>query len=269
MTISDIEMQGGHPDAPEQAHSAEPWEFRDGHIQVVERGEPTIATPNGRGDIAAANARRIVACVNALAGVPDDKLAWFGRAIGFLPDLDAPIDMVLFCPVCHVQHIDDSQPFCQDDCECSRSFDKPVCTYTAWTNPPHCSHLCHACGWVWRPADVATNGVAEIKTRGQNDSSAARDNTIDRGPWQSVILHFKAPEEPSEDELRAEAEQGKIMGPAYQSIYDTVRRALSEFHEAAVAHGYDGTRHALDTLFALKKGPRSVGAVEPADDTRK
>lgn len=41
---------------------------------------------------------------------------------------------------------------------------------STWTNPPHKSHLCHACGHIWRPADVATNGVLTIKTAGKNDS---------------------------------------------------------------------------------------------------
>lgn len=39
-----------------------------------------------------------------------------------------------------------------------------------WTNPPHRSHLCHGCDCVWRPADVSTNGVAELKTRGKADT---------------------------------------------------------------------------------------------------
>src|SRR5690606_32607345 len=38
-----------------------------------------------------------------------------------------------------------------------------------WTNPPHRSHLCAGCGFTWRPADVPTNGVAAIKTRGRDD----------------------------------------------------------------------------------------------------
>lgn len=42
-----------------------------------------------------------------------------------------------------------------------------------WHNPPHRSHLCAGCGHIWRPADVATNGVAAIKTKGKNDSPVA------------------------------------------------------------------------------------------------
>lgn len=100
-----------------------------------------------------------------------------------------PIDMVLFCPDCGKQHVDKIEPeVCQDcghrsgdhfnagernvcgggapgdenDCKCTG--------FTAWLNPPHKSHRCHFCNHVWRPADVATNGVAEIKTHGENDS---------------------------------------------------------------------------------------------------
>jgi hypothetical protein len=63
-----------------------------------------------------------------------------------------PIDMVLPCPVCGMLHIDAPEP------------DK------GWDNPPHKSHLCHGCGAIWRPADVPTNGVATVKTRGEKDT---------------------------------------------------------------------------------------------------
>jgi len=63
-----------------------------------------------------------------------------------------PIDVMLFCPVCHAQHVDAPEP------------------ESGWTNPPHKSHLCHNCGTVWRPADVQTNGVASAKTRGDKDT---------------------------------------------------------------------------------------------------
>jgi len=66
---------------------------------------------------------------------------------------ETPIDMVLFCPRCGEQHIDAPDERTPD-----------------WTNPPHKSHLCHACGCIWRPADVPTNGVAAIRTKGKNDT---------------------------------------------------------------------------------------------------
>jgi hypothetical protein len=61
-----------------------------------------------------------------------------------------PIPMILFCPSCGVQHIDNPEG--------------------DWTNPPHRSHLCGYCGHIWRPADVSTNGVKEITTTGKEDT---------------------------------------------------------------------------------------------------
>lgn len=74
---------------------------------------------------------------------------------------EQPIDMVLHCPACGLQHIDapDTEPSAHPDGRESK-----------WDNPPHRSHLCHGCGHIWRPADVPTNGVAAVKTRGKNDS---------------------------------------------------------------------------------------------------
>jgi len=74
-----------------------------------------------------------------------------------------PIDMVLHCPKCGKQHID--APEWVDD-----PHDIEQGQMRVWDNPPHRSHLCHGCGHVWRPADVPTNGVAAVKTRGKADS---------------------------------------------------------------------------------------------------
>jgi hypothetical protein len=71
--------------------------------------------------------------------------------------LAAPIPMILFCPNCGWQHVDAPSP--------------------GWDNPPHKSHLCHACAHIWRPADVATVGVVEIETIGSGDTAS-----IIRGP---------------------------------------------------------------------------------------
>ncbi|WP_186157919.1 hypothetical protein [Burkholderia gladioli] len=72
-----------------------------------------------------------------------------------------PIPMLLFCPRCGTQHID-----APEDAEC----DGEVVHSAGWSNPPHRSHLCHACDCIWRPADVATVGVASIKTHGKADT---------------------------------------------------------------------------------------------------
>lgn len=63
-----------------------------------------------------------------------------------------PIDMVLYCPRCRAQHIDAPEP------------------ESNWTNPPHRSHLCRFCSFVWRPADIPTRGVQSTKTCGTDDS---------------------------------------------------------------------------------------------------
>ena len=81
-------------------------------------------------------------------------------------ELGAPIDMVLHCPKCGLQHIDAPE---------KASEAQPVLYADAWTNPPHRSHKCHGCGHIWRPADVPTNGVAAVKTKGKDDSPIAQD----------------------------------------------------------------------------------------------
>lgn len=77
----------------------------------------------------------------------------------------APIDMVLHCPVCGLQHVDaEDEP--------------PTPGREHWTNPPHRSHLCHGCGHIWRPADVPTNGVAAVKTKGKADPPIAEREAV-------------------------------------------------------------------------------------------
>jgi hypothetical protein len=71
----------------------------------------------------------------------------------FAQVISEPLDMILFCPRCSHQHVDAPQP------------------EKGWTNPPHRSHECQSCGHVWRPADLPTNGVATITTKGKADGS--------------------------------------------------------------------------------------------------
>lgn len=54
----------------------------------------------------------------------------------------APLPMLLFCPHCHRQHVDEGE----------------------WATKPHRVHLClnSDCGQTWRPADVSTVGVASL-----------------------------------------------------------------------------------------------------------
>lgn len=74
-----------------------------------------------------------------------------------------PIDMVLRCPKCSLQHIDAPEPSPVDECPASglRCHIGPYgpngerqCKYCGseahWTNPPHRSHKCGGCGHIWR-----------------------------------------------------------------------------------------------------------------------
>lgn len=75
------------------------------------------------------------------------------------------IDMILHCPACGMKHIDGPEPgkLISGGPNAGR-------VRSGWNNRPHRSHLCHGCGHIWRPADVPTNGVAAIKTKGNDDS---------------------------------------------------------------------------------------------------
>lgn len=83
---------------------------------------------------------------------PECKYRLLTEAAVAVSKADEPIPMLLFCPECGAQHIDEPDPA------------------RGWENPPHRSHLCRECGTIWRPADVPTMGVAAISTAGQKDS---------------------------------------------------------------------------------------------------
>lgn len=88
-----------------------------------------------------------------------------------------PIDMVLYCPVCGVQHIDKPE---------SRADEQERALVYDWTNPPHRSHLCHGCGHIWRPADVPTNGVQAVKTKGKADSPV---RSVSHPYFEALVKH--------------------------------------------------------------------------------
>jgi hypothetical protein len=75
-----------------------------------------------------------------------------------------PIDLVLSCPACGEKHVD------APDHEHYGGMTTGEGHVPRWENPPHRSHKCHACNYIWRPSDFPTNGVASIQTKGQNDS---------------------------------------------------------------------------------------------------
>lgn len=70
-----------------------------------------------------------------------------------IAELEAPIPMLLFCPRCNFQHIDAPNP--------ERN----------WDNPPHKSHECQRCMFIWRPCDRPTTGVLAIETKGKADTA--------------------------------------------------------------------------------------------------
>lgn len=80
----------------------------------------------------------------------DEKLFALGGAYAQYDPV--PIPMILHCPCCGMQHVDEAND--------------------EWPNPPHRSHMCQYCRTVWRPADVPTTGVAAIATRGRDDTPA-------------------------------------------------------------------------------------------------
>lgn len=109
---------------------------------------------------------------------PFDLVTAFQK--GLEAALSASLDLLLFCPNCHKQHIDEATP---DVCElcgkhrddhpeigkvlrCEQSGEE----FQSWFNPPHKSHRCGYCNTVWRPADFPTNGVDQIEKRGKGDT---------------------------------------------------------------------------------------------------
>jgi len=112
-----------------------------------------------------------------------------------------PIDMVLFCPACGLQHIDEPDGHDQ-------AADKLLAGRSPWDNPPHRSHLCHGCGHIWRPADVATNGVAAIRTAGHADSPKTSASLALAG--QTLMRLDATNAELSARALAAEAELSRL-----------------------------------------------------------
>lgn len=86
--------------------------------------------------------RRMVQMHKAL--VDSTGMSNHESAIDWIESKKEPIPMLLFCPNCLAQHIDAPN------------------AKTGWNDPPHKKHECQECGWDWRPADVATRGVASL-----------------------------------------------------------------------------------------------------------
>lgn len=105
------------------------------------------------------------------------------------------IDMVLYCPKCGMQHIDEPEPSMLANDVALYGGDWP----NRWTNPPHRSHLCAGCGHIWRPSDTATNGV--LRTASGKDA--------DTVPSMQVQQEAPSPGlQDSIDELRKQIKLG-------------------------------------------------------------
>jgi hypothetical protein len=124
------------------------------------------------------------------------------------------IPMVLHCPRCGTQHIDQAT--------------------AEWSNPPHRSHACQreGCGCIWRPSDLPTVGVAAIATRGKADNwesvtQAAERVAAERGDnwrWSGEV------QVPAADELG----EGEEFGISPPSIGERMAAPVEQ-----VPDGYD------------------------------
>jgi hypothetical protein len=126
-----------------------------------------------------------------------------------------PVPMILYCPQCHLQHVDE-----------------PDERTPEWDNPPHRSHLCHGCGCIWRPADVATEGVRSIKTAGKADtwgwdgaSLALSPHQGDREAIAREALELALPILEAEYEQAKDAGDSDWEGQSF-TAFDAVKRAL-------------------------------------------
>jgi hypothetical protein len=86
-------------------------------------------------------------------------------------ETNEPLDVILFCPECQLQHIDKAEPDVCENCgHLERNHDfggnfHGCChcvKFTAWLNPSHKKHRCASCNHVWKAANVPTNGVSAL-----------------------------------------------------------------------------------------------------------
>ena len=114
-----------------------------------------------------------------------------------------PIDILLFCPNCAEQHIDEPQP--EKD----------------WTNPPHKTHECQFCGHLWRPSDVPTNGVLQTTTKGKSDGNPRPRYFATAKDFNDSVAELEAEIE----RLREELQGYKFADEAGISISETAQSA--------------------------------------------
>ena len=161
--------------------------------------------------------------------------------------------MVLFCPACGDQHIDEpEEPLSQHG-----GFLPPEPGDDYWDNPPHRSHLCHGCGHIWRPADVPTTGVQAVQTKGKADSPLAALPC--KGGWPKAS---KA-KVPVEDFLAApstEPDTGRGLREALEKIDKVATEAAS-----AADAGYHVKVSTLVTIYELAR--QALAALSDTHET--
>ncbi|WP_186163383.1 hypothetical protein [Burkholderia gladioli] len=135
----------------------------------------------------------------------------------------APIPMLLFCPQCGTQHIDAPENEPGQLISGGPNAGRAVSPKVTWSNPPHRSHLCHACSCIWRPADVATVGVDAIETRGKADT------------WNGVPAISE-----SEDTERLEWLMHRLSGKALRDIGVVTSSGGIEWAREAIDAARDG-----------------------------
>lgn len=138
-----------------------------------------------------------------------------------VPSSTQPIPMILFCPMCRTQHVDKPERDSHAPCSVCLAVPAVPCYphCTTWKNPPHKSHLCGHCGLVWRPADVPTVGVEQIKTAGKDDSF--RWPFAAKAIFKAVMIDY--------DVLHAFSKEIERSGVGYNRLCEAVRRAI-RFH---------------------------------------
>jgi DNA-directed RNA polymerase subunit M/transcription elongation factor TFIIS len=139
-------MLAASPECP-QAASAEVREAAENALMYLQTG--FVECQKCGAEVATDQLDATLALADVVSPARETALA----AVSAHPPIDAGeggVDMLLNCPKCGVQHVDEPSE--------------------GWDNPPHRSHLCLACGCIWRPADVPTNGVAVIATAGSADT---------------------------------------------------------------------------------------------------
>jgi len=169
-----------------------------------------------------------------------------------------PIDMVLHCPACGKQHIDAPEECPDEGCP---HYGTPHSHPDSWDNPPHRSHLCGMCGYVWRPADVPTNGVAAVKTKGKADSPAvskAEAQPVALTPEQRARLISSGP-----NAGRVRPAQPVGEPAAWRSVVGAVARALDQCAANASDNTHPATmREAAAKLTRLLTAPPAQPAVQ-------